>query len=343
MKRFTPARLVGHIGLVVVATAAGTAMAATPRFATGQEAPAPSCETWPNPPTPELPNPSASGDPYGPQRLIANALAKACLTDQQRAAVERLGPEVNAKEEIVGEARHSLIKALAEQLRSDHVDARTLGREIDTLVKAREEASPVMRKTLEDLHGILDSGQRAAFVDAIEADMKALGAASKSWFDLFAADLGLTESQKERIQVDLTQATAEAEMDRDKVKAEFDAFKGDTYSIEKISPEPDVGQRTRANAEKMVIVAKEVADILTAEQRSRLADRIESKPVGAAPSTPSLFGTSRQGLVAGGRRGGAMIGNWGNGYFGRVGYFGGLGMGYGAGYPFIGTWRPSIW
>jgi Spy/CpxP family protein refolding chaperone len=300
-----------------------------------------------NPATPELPNPSASGDPYGPQRLIANALSKVCLSDQQRVAIEQLGKEVRAKEDAVGEARHSFIKALAEQLRLDHVNAGALKPEIDALVKARDEASPVMRKALEDLHGILDPGQRKAFVEAIESDMKALGDASKTWFDSFASDLGLTDGQKERIRTDLTQAHADAEMDRDVVKAEFDAFKGDTFPIEKTSPESDVGKEMRMHAEKMVAVAKQVADILTPQQRSKLADRIEDKPVSGAPIGAPVplapLGTSRQGLIVGGGYRAGVLGGWGGGYVGRVGYFGGLGMGYGAGYPFIGTWRPGIW
>jgi Spy/CpxP family protein refolding chaperone len=367
MKRFTAARLIGHIGLVVVATAAGTAMAAQAPATGQQEAPT-TCEGTPNPAPPEPGNQSASGDTSGPARLIADALSKVCLSDQQRVAVEQLGKEVRAKEDVVGEARHAFVKALAEQVRSGHVDAGPLKPEIDALVKTREEASPVLRKALEDLHGILDAGQRTAFVDAIEGDMKQLHDAAAGWFDSFASDLGLTDGQKERIKNDLTQAKADAETERDKVKAEFDAFEGDSFSIEKIFPESEVGQKTRVHAEKMVNLAGEVADILTPEQRSKLADRIEGKaaPTGGAPSgapstgapstgtpgtgptpsmgtpsTPTPIGTSRQGLIVGGYRAGA-IGGWGGGFYRGVG-FGGLGMGYGVGYPFVGTWRPGIW
>jgi hypothetical protein len=154
-------------------------------------------------------------------------------------------------------------------------------------------------------------------------------------------------------------------MDRDKVKAEFDAFKGDSFSIEKVFPESEVGQRSRAHAEKMVALAKEIADILTPEQRSKLADRIESKaafggapstgtpstgtpgtgtmPGIGTPSTPTPMGTSRQNFIAaGGYRAGA-VGGWGGGYAGRVGAYGGIGMGYGAGYPLMGSYRPGIW
>jgi Spy/CpxP family protein refolding chaperone len=371
MKRFKPARLIGHIGLVVVATAAGTAMAAPPP-ATGQEAPT-TCEGTATVSTPETPIPAVSGDPYGPQKLIADALSKVCLSDQQRTAIEQLGKEVRPKEEAVADARHAFVKALAEQVRTDHVDAGALKPEIDALVKAREDASPVMRKALDDLHGILDSGQRAAFVGALEADMKQLRDKSAGWFDSLAQDLGFTDVQKARIKDDLTRAQNDLQMDRDRAKAAFDSFKGDDFSIEKVSPESDVGPRTRTRAEGMVTVAKEVADTLTPEQRSKLADRIESKaaggaPSGGAPSTPSTgtpgtpsygtpsygtpstgapsgggMGTSPQGLIVGGGYRAGAIGGWGGGFYGGAARFGGVRTGYAAGYPFMGGWGPGIW
>jgi len=286
MKRFTAARLIGHIGLVVVATAAGTAMAAQAPPATGQEAPT-TCESTPNPAPSEPSDQTVSGDPYGPQKLIADALSKVCLSDQQRVGIEQLGKEVRAKEDVVSAARHSFIKALAEQVRSDHVDAGALRPEIDALVKAREEASPVMRKALEDLHGILEAGQRTTFVDALVGDMKQLKDASAGWFDSMATELGLTDGQKERIKNDLTQQRTDNELDRDRAKAVFDSFKGNDFTIEKVSPESEVGPRTHARAEKMVNLAKEIADILTPQQRAELADKIEAKSKGGAPGTPT--------------------------------------------------------
>jgi Spy/CpxP family protein refolding chaperone len=379
MKRFTPARLIGHIGLVIVATAAGTAMAAQAP-ATGQEAPT-TCEGTPNPAPPEPGSETVSGDPYGPQRLIADALSKVCLSDQQRVAVEQLGKEVRGKEDVVSEARHAFVKALAEQERLDHVDAGALKPEIDALVKAREEASPVLRKALEDLHKILDPGQRAAFVDALEGDMKQFKDASAGWFGSMAQELGLTDGQKERIKNYITHAPAHNEMDRETAKAEFDAFKGDQFSIEKISPESAVGPQTRARAEKMVTLAKEIADVLTPQQRAELADKIESKGTGEAPGTgtpgygtpstgtpaneapgygtpstgtPSTgapgtvapgtgMGTSQQGFVAAAGFHRGVVGGWGGGFGWGGARFGAVRTGFVGGYPFMGGWGPGIW
>ncbi len=322
MKRFTAARLIGHIGLVVVATAAGTALAAqAPATTTGQESPT-TCESTPNPAPPEPSDQTVSGDPYGPQKLIADALSKVCLSDQQRVAIEQLGKEVRAKEDVVSEARHSFIKALAEQVRSDHVDAGALRPEIDALAKAREEASPVMRKALEDLHGILDAGQRATFVDALVDDMKQLKDASAGWFDSMASELGLTDGQKERIKNDLTQAKTDNELDRDRAKAVFDSFKGNDFTIEKVSPESEVGPRTHARAEKMVTLAKEIADTLTPQQRAELADKIEAKATKGAPGTapPPSTGTPNTGTPGNAAPPGSEAPGYGAPGYGAPGY-----------------------
>ncbi len=220
---------------------------------------------------------TVSGDPYGPEALAADALSKVCLSDDQRGAVEQLGREVKPKAEEVSTARHAF-----EQVRADNFDESALKPKIDDLVKAREDASPVLRKALEDLHGILDTGQRSAFADAIEGRMKQISDSSKSWLNSLATDINLSDDQKSRIKDVLTKEQADNEVDLDRAKAVFDAFKGDTFSIEQVVPESDVGMRTRACAEHMVDSARQVADILTADQRTKLADKIESRIEGGA-------------------------------------------------------------
>ena len=350
MKNFTPAKLIGVVGLLVVATAAGTAVAAPPQAApprpAGSQQTPTTCQSMTGAAASEATNPTASGDPYGPETLVADALSKVCMSDDQRAAIDRMGKDVSPKERAVANARHSFVMELAEQLRSGTIDDSALKPQIDALVKARDEASPILHKALDDLHGILDSGQRAAFVDALEARMKEIRDASGNWLDSFAKDLGLSDDQKLRMKQVLAMEQSDLQVDRDRTKAIFDAFKGDDVSIDKLAPESDVGPRTRARAEEMVAIAKQVASILTPEQRSRLADKLQAKREQTfdiqEPSTQDL-GTSEQGFVVrgGGFRVGAVRG-WGGGYARGWGY-GGVRTGYVAGYPFIGGYGPGIW
>ncbi len=372
MKHFTPAKIIGLVGLLVVATAAGSAAAAPPQGAPGPVAPpqaapaapspkqAPStCENTPGQSTGAT-SPTASGDPYGPEALVADALSKLCLSDDQRGAVEQLGREVKPKEEAVANARHAFVTTLAEEVRADNFDESALEPKIADLVKARQDASPVMRKALEDLHGILDPGQRAAFVDALEGRMKDIRDGAKGWLDSMATDLGLSDDQKTRIKDVLDRSQSNVESDIDRTKAVFDAFKGDQFSIEQIAPESDVGTRTRSRVAAMVTTAREIASILTEDQRSKLADKIEARTEGGAPGetpstgkpstgTPSTgtpssedVGTTDQDLfIGGGYRAGAVRG-WGAGYGYGGGYYRGVRTGYVAGYPFAG-YGPGIW
>lgn len=394
MKHFTPAKIIGLVGLLVVATAAGSAAAAPPQGAPAQpaapqaapaapgheEAPS-TCENMPVPSTSDTTSSTASGDPYGPEALVADALSKVCLSDDQRGAVEQLGREVKPKEEAVATARHAFVTTLAEQVRADNFDENALKPKIDDLVKAREDASPVLRKALEDLHGILDPGQRAAFVGALESRMKDIKDGAQGWLDSMAKDLALSDDQKTRIKDVLARSQSNAESDVDRTKGVFDAFKGDQFSIEQIAPESDVGTRTRTRAEAMVDAAREIAGILTEDQRTKLADKIEARTQGNAPGeAPSTgtppntappntgmpntgtgrvepstgipntgapgtedVGTTGQGLfVAGGGYRAGVVRGWGGGFGYGGGFYRGVRTGYVAGYPFAG-WGPGIW
>ncbi|HEX8791079.1 MAG TPA: Spy/CpxP family protein refolding chaperone [Polyangiaceae bacterium] len=299
MKHFTPAKLIGVVGLLVVATAAGTVVAAPPQGApTAPKEQAPStCEGMPGKSMSGPTTPVVSGDPYGPEALVADALSKVCLSDDQRGAIEQLGREVKPKAEAVANARHAFVTTLAEQVRADNFDDSALSPKIDDLVKARVDASPVLHKALDDLHGILDAGQRSTFVDAIDSDIQHARDASKGLLESLAKDLGLSDDQKAHVKDVIDRSKSDIESDIDRTKAIFDAFKGDSFAIDKLAPESDVGSRARERAERMVTCAREIAGILTADQRSKLADKIESKAEGNAPgqnpsgTTPPSTGT----------------------------------------------------
>lgn len=337
MKRFMFANVIWPIGLLVV-TAGGTASAAemAPTVCEGQN------ETESSTDRPRYGSPEAAQkrEVFGPVALIAAGLSKTCLNDEQRAAAEQLGKQVSEKEKAVADARHAFRSALVDQLKSGRIDEGALKDEIDAVVKARTEASPVLRKAIEDLHGILDPGQRAALADAIEAHMKEIGKASGAWLDAFAKDLNLSDDQKSRIRDVLAKASPELEEERAGAAAAFDAFKKDDFSIEKISPVARVSERTRARAEGMVARAKEIMAILTPDQRADLAKKIES-------AAREQVGTSQQGdqvqqsLVARrtGYRAGA-VGGWGGGVSASRTT---VRTGYAAGYPLVGGYGPGVW
>ena len=302
------------------------------------------------------------GDHLGPVALIGDALANVHLSDEQRRAVEDLGREVSPKEHAVIEARRDLQRALAEQLRSGHIDERALEAEVDALVRAREEASPALRKAFEDLHGILDERQRGELVDTIESRMQQHARDSESWFDDFARDLRLTEEQKPRVRQVLERAKPALEQDRDTATKVFDAFRSEEFSMDRIAPMDEVGKRTRARAHAMIRIAKELTDILTPEQLTMLADKIEPREQRGRPGQmqpqqpgepqqpgmpgrmqPQQPGEPQQqegeeqpvGRVQGGI---GFVGGYPGGAVGYGGGFGGGGFGGGYGTGMVSSW-----
>jgi Spy/CpxP family protein refolding chaperone len=287
-------------------------------------------------------NDATTSNVYGPAKLVADALSKVCLSDDQRAKVEQLGNDVAPKDKEVADAEHAFVKDLADQFKSGSIDDADLKAEIDALVKAHEDASPVLRKALEGLHGILDAGQRATFVDALEGRMKELRDASGGWLNDMTKDLGLSDDQKQRLEDVMGKAQPQVAKERDGATALFDAFKGNDFSVESIAPESQIGSRVRARAEGMVTLAKEIAGILTPEQRAKLVDEMEAK-AGAAGGGEETGQTQQDVVVRHGRYRAGAVGGWGGGFYGRSARYTSVRTGYVAGYPFIGGYGPGIW
>ena len=214
-------------------------------------------------------------DHLGVVALIAEGLSKVGLNEQQRAEIEQLGKKVSPKEQAVIEARRELQEELSEQLAKGEIQENAFNDEIEELVSARMEASPVLRRALEDLHGILDEKQRNELVDAMSSAMQEHSRQAEGWFDNMAKDLKLTEDQKTKVKEVLMRAKPSLEQDRETAKEVFEAFRGDQFSIDQIVPLEEVGKRTREKARAMISVARSLTEILTPGQLDQLARMIE--------------------------------------------------------------------
>ncbi len=292
----------------------------------------------------------------GPLALFGDALQKVCLDDEQRKAIEELGKNVTPHEEKVQAARHALRSALLEQIQSGRIDESELRDEVDALVKAREEASPVLRKAIDDLHEILDSGQRDAFVDALESRMGEIREESKGWLDELQKDLRLTDEQKGKLREALDERKPALKEERERFDKVLDAFEKDDFSVERAAPKADVGERTRRHAEGMVGMAKKLVEVLSPEQRKELASRLGGKKRsqqqedrhgaqgGASTSDDQPLGETAQPIIVGGGgyRAGAVRG-WGGGYGASYSRGVSVSSGYSTGYPLVAGYGPGIW
>lgn len=356
MKLVIGTMLLGTVGLILTSTGCGGGSDLSSGASSGALAPA-ECDGMSG----GVAKPDGKdAEPQGPRATIGAALQKVCLTDDQRTKIQEIGERVSKQEDAVNDARHDLRVLLLDGLDAGQIDESKLNEKIDALVKARVAASPVLRKGLEDLHGLLDSGQRAALVDAMQARIHDLMKDSDGWLDNLATDLSLSADQKQRVGDLLAKAKPELEEEREIAKKALEAFKTDDFAMEKILPIAEVGDRTKTRITRMIGTAKELVGIMTPEQRDKINVLIEGKsneataPAAAGASGPATsmtaegtLGSSRQAVVVA-RRGyrAGVVGGWG----GRGVVVGGRTTvvvanptPYVVGYPVVPGYGPGIW
>src|SRR4051794_7530910 len=108
--KFTRASLIGPIGLAVITAASGAFDAAehsAPSMCPNVGETEAALSTVAS--TEQADEPSEARGPVG---LVADALSKVCLSDDQRAKAEEIGKQVRGKERLVMDARHALKAAL---------------------------------------------------------------------------------------------------------------------------------------------------------------------------------------------------------------------------------------
>lgn len=296
-----------------------------------------------------------SSDPHGAVQLIGEALSDVCLEPQQREQLANLGTQVESGLAGMEAARNGMMLALADQMEAGKIDRCALQPQIDALVSAREAASPTFRHGLGQLHQILTPEQRTEFVDALTARIKTREDMSirGQWLDEFAKDVGLSDEQKTEIRALMEKGAPGVKADIEKGKAVLEAFRGDSFDLEKLLPSSEIPTKAAARAEKMVDMAEAIASILTPEQRRLAGAKIREKiaptaeKVGAADEGASLeepVGTSEEAIVWGGRAvAGGRVGGFGyrRGYAAR-----GVAVStrrYGVGYPYARGFGPGFW
>lgn len=109
----------------------------------------------------------------GPVRFIGEALGEVALRPEQRVEIEKLAQEADARHATVAADRKALMLAFADQIEKGAIDKAALQPKLDQIRADEEKIAPSDRDAFVKLHGILDSEQRNAFVDAMEARFKA--------------------------------------------------------------------------------------------------------------------------------------------------------------------------
>jgi Spy/CpxP family protein refolding chaperone len=221
--------------------------------------------------------------------MIGTALGEVSLSAKQRADIEKLAADAEARHASGEKARQDLAEALAVQVEQGTVDRAALQPKIDAVAAAWQAVRPADRAALEQLHAILDAGQRAAFVDALRAQFAAhKGKGGHEGMHAWAKDLNLTDAQKTQIRAAFM-AQRQAHQGHDEEhhgdrreaghhgpKAILEAFKSDTFSMDAVAPKVDVTAATNKMTGRMLGLVETVLPILTAEQRTVAAQKIRA-------------------------------------------------------------------
>jgi Spy/CpxP family protein refolding chaperone len=216
-------------------------------------------------------------------RLVADALSDVALRDDQRAEIEQMAKDAEARHAAGAQAHVDLANALAAQIEAGQIDRAALQPKIDAMVAAMEASRPADRAAFERLHALLTPEQRSQFVDAMESRMKAKHAEhpAREHMQEWATALNLTDAQKEQIHATLKEsfkahhdgAAMHERMHHGHDRLE--AFRADTFAAQ--APSADVKQHAGEMADHFLGLVEKVLPVLTPDQRKIAADKIRAK------------------------------------------------------------------
>lgn len=226
----------------------------------------------------------------GHMKVIADALGDVPLTATQRATIEKMATDAEARHADAHAAHQALALAIAAQVEAGQIDRAALQPKIDALVAAVQRSQPADRAAFEQLHALLTPDQRVAFVDSVQARVSAkMGAMhDKHPLKQWATDLQLTDAQKTQIHDAIKarfQAMAQghdheappwAHMHEQGAKL-MAAFKQDRFVMDEVSPPKDVAAKAKAMSDHVLGLAETALPVLTPQQRAIAAQKIRER------------------------------------------------------------------
>jgi hypothetical protein len=216
-------------------------------------------------------------------------------TPEQHDKIEKVRLDLQAKTAPVHDANKNLLVVLADVL-ADGIATPEENAKVDTavtqLAAAAAAAHAASADALNTLHGMLDAAQRTAVVDKVTAhwqvwrqanadedkDNNGLPDAEERRLAHMTKMLGLAPDQVEKIKTALKTGMANlpgkldpAEIDAH-IKAFGDAFVAETFDAKTLHGENASSHLAASGAGRMARFYTIVAPILTADQRTKLAD-----------------------------------------------------------------------
>lgn len=228
---------------------------------------------------------------HGFVKVVGEALGEVPLRADQRSELEKLAVDAETRHAALADGRKDLMSAIADQIESGTIDRTALQPKIDRVVADFEKARPQDQAALARMHAILDADQRNAFVDALEAKMKAhhgehgpMQGFAK--LKQLGDELNLTDDQRSQIRSVMMEAHKDGKGHHGgphewkarmhEGKKALESFRGDTFDPNAMGPHGDLKEKAAEGTTRIVGIAEKVLPILTPEQRKIAADKLRS-------------------------------------------------------------------
>jgi Spy/CpxP family protein refolding chaperone len=238
---------------------------------------------------------------HGVVKLVGEALGEVSLRPDQRVELEKLATEVEARHMAMADGRKDLMRSLADQIEAGSLDKAALQPKIDRVVADLQKSQPDDQAALVRVHALLDSDQRNAFVDALEARMKGGkgkhgGFANHEGFARMrqlADDLKLTDDQRAQIRDIMKEERGKGGGPDFRAMGErFHAGKRslESFRTDKFEPmalagkQVDLRDKVQDGTTRMVGVAEKILPILTPDQRKIAADKLRDFAARGGPA-----------------------------------------------------------
>lgn len=164
---------------------------------------------------------------HGAIKLMGEALGQVALRPEQRAEIEKLAADAEARHAPLSTGRKELMLAFADQVEKGAVDRAALQPKLDQIAADFEKSRNDDRAALVKLHDLLDKQQRNDFVDALEKNFKGkrgFGAGAREGegaprmgfghMRKLTEDLKLTDDQRDKIKDAFKESWKEGMKDR---------------------------------------------------------------------------------------------------------------------------------
>jgi len=228
---------------------------------------------------------------HGPVKLVGDALGEVPLRADQRAELEKLATDAEARHQSTMQTRKDLTEAVALQVEAGKIDRAALQPKIDAAAAAWQSVQDADRASLERVHAILDASQREKFVAALQGRMQAAKGEMrdhgrdhmKQWAD----DLKLTDAQRDQLKEAFREKMKAHAAGGHDFRGEFkahhaqaekvmDAFKGDRFVLDEVAPKKDPKVMAAKMSDGILGMVETALPILTPEQRTIAAGKIRT-------------------------------------------------------------------